>query len=91
MQPDELKTIRKHLGLTQRELADALGMSLDSISRMERAVAGYPIEQRTALAVKYLQIQALVASGSIRFHSQGDDMTAEIVEAMRRRLLRSSD
>lgn len=82
MQPDELKAIRKAAGMSQGELAEAIGMSLDSVSRMERGMPGYPIERRTALAVRYVQMQALVASGKVRFHAGADDTTAEVLTAM---------
>lgn len=52
MTPDELKNIRKGLGWTQQQLADALGMSRKAIVEMEGDKA--PIEQRTALAVMQL-------------------------------------
>ncbi|WP_294390397.1 helix-turn-helix transcriptional regulator [uncultured Sphingomonas sp.] len=54
MQPDELRRLRKDAGMTLAQMAEALGMSLDSISRMERGVAGYPIERRTELAARYV-------------------------------------
>ena len=54
MQPDEMRTIRKAAGLSQGDLAERIGMSLDTISRMERGVPGYPIEKRTALAVRFV-------------------------------------
>lgn len=52
MQGDELKARRKALGLSQKELADAIGMSRKSVGEMERGDA--PIEQRTAMATRLL-------------------------------------
>lgn len=54
MQPDELKALRKGAGLTLASMADLMGMSLDSIGRMERGVKGYPIERRTGLAAQHI-------------------------------------
>lgn len=56
MQGDELKTLRKALGMSQQELADAIGMSRKSIGEMERGDA--PIEKRTGMAVRLLVIEA---------------------------------
>ena len=52
MQPDELKGIRKSLGLSQARMGDALGLTGQFIGFMENGKAG--IERRTALAVRYL-------------------------------------
>jgi transcriptional regulator with XRE-family HTH domain len=50
----ELRRIRKAMGLTQKQLAEKLGVTLTSVARMERG------EQRimpvTTLAVKYLLV-----------------------------------
>ena len=54
MQPDELRALRKSAGLTIAQMAQAIGMSVDTISRMERGLPGYPIERRTELAVRYV-------------------------------------
>lgn len=56
MQADELKAARKLMGLTQAELAEAIGMTATSIGLMERGAA--PIEKRTAMAVLYLVLLA---------------------------------
>jgi len=56
MQADELRDLRKALGLSQQELADTIGMSRKAISEMERAAA--PIERRTELSMRYLALQA---------------------------------
>ncbi|PTQ12975.1 hypothetical protein CLG96_02190 [Sphingomonas oleivorans] len=52
MQADELKALRKALGLTQAELGEALGMTSKYVGMMERGEAA--IEIRTALAMRYL-------------------------------------
>jgi DNA-binding XRE family transcriptional regulator len=52
MQPDELKALRKDAGMTQDELAEAIGVSRVLIGQMERGQA--PIEKRTGLAVRYV-------------------------------------
>lgn len=52
MQPEQLKAIRKALGLTQAELAEQLGLSMNFVSMMERG--DKPIEPRTELAMRYL-------------------------------------
>lgn len=51
MQGDELRALRKSAGMTQAEMAEAIGMTATSIGLMER---GAPIEKRTALAVRYV-------------------------------------
>ena len=48
----ELKKARKRLGLTQAELAEALGMQRNSVARME--FGGQPIMRTTELAIRYL-------------------------------------
>lgn len=52
MQPDELRTLRRTLGMTQEQFGAALGLSRKAINEMEAGKA--PIERRTALAVRYL-------------------------------------
>lgn len=52
MQPLELKAARQELGMTQQELAEALGLTPQFIGMMERGEK--PIEQRTALAVRQI-------------------------------------
>lgn len=59
MQPEQLKALRKGARMTLAEMAEAIGMSLDSVGRMERGVPGYPIEKRTALAVEYVVAQRM--------------------------------
>lgn len=56
MTPADFKLARLQLGLNQTALAENLGMTRDSISRMERGTM--EIERRTELAVRYLLISA---------------------------------
>lgn len=50
MQAEDLKQARKALGLSQEEMADAIGVSRVLLGQMERAQA--PIEKRTAIAAR---------------------------------------
>lgn len=55
MSPDDFKAWRKHMKLTQRAAAEALGVSLPTLQAWERGAAfatGKPVEigRRTALA-----------------------------------------
>lgn len=84
MQPDELKQLRRAAGLTQGQLAEMVGLSLGFIGEMERGEK--PIERRTELAVRYVQLKALVDSGKVRFHAGADDTTKDVLAAMRERL-----
>jgi DNA-binding XRE family transcriptional regulator len=52
MQPELLKAMRDHAGMSQGDLANAIGMSRGTISDMENGKA--PIELRTELAVRYV-------------------------------------
>lgn len=56
MQADDLKALRRNLGMTQAELAAELGLSMNFVSMMERGEK--PIERRTELAVRYLAMIA---------------------------------
>ena len=59
MQPDELKQLRKSVGLSQGELAGQLGLSQGFIGEMERGEK--PIEARTALQIgQLLALQKLM-------------------------------
>lgn len=58
MQPEELKALRASVGLTQQQLADALGMSRKMIVEMEGGKS--PIERRTELAARYIALPAAV-------------------------------
>lgn len=59
MQGEELKAMRKALGMNQQELADAIGMSRKAIGEMERGTA--PIEKRTGMAVQLLVLTGAAA------------------------------
>ena len=48
----ELKRVRARLGITQKELGEALGVHWNSVARMERDE--FPIIRTTELAVKYV-------------------------------------
>jgi DNA-binding XRE family transcriptional regulator len=52
MRGEELKRARARLGMTQKELGEALGVHWNSVARMERDE--FPIIRTTELAVKYL-------------------------------------
>lgn len=54
MTPAEFRAARKRLGLTQADLADALGMSRSQVSRMEHGAA--PIVRRTVLALEAMPL-----------------------------------
>jgi transcriptional regulator with XRE-family HTH domain len=57
----ELRRIREAMGLTQRQLAERLGMTSTSVARMERGEQ--KIMQVTTLAVKYLQVMEFKKRG----------------------------
>lgn len=61
MQGSDLKAIRKALGWTAEQMADALGMSRVYVGQMERGQK--PIERRTALAALYLSEHPEAAQG----------------------------
>jgi transcriptional regulator with XRE-family HTH domain len=54
MTGQELRRIRKAMGITQRQLAEKLGVTLTSVARMERGEQ--KIMPVTTLAVRYLQL-----------------------------------
>jgi DNA-binding XRE family transcriptional regulator len=54
MKGKELRTARSRLGMTQKELGEALGVHWNSIARMEADYEDFPITRTTELAVKYL-------------------------------------
>jgi transcriptional regulator with XRE-family HTH domain len=54
MKGEELKRARTQLGMTRKELGEALGVHWNSVARMERDE--FPIIRTTELAVKYLLI-----------------------------------
>lgn len=52
MTGEEMKVLRRKAGLSQAELGAAIGMTRESIGRMERT--RHPVERRTELAVRYV-------------------------------------
>lgn len=54
--PDQLRRLRKHLGLTQEALAEVLGVSRKALGEYERGKA--PIPRQTMLAVLCLALWA---------------------------------
>lgn len=50
MQGEEMKALRKGAGMTQDDLAEAIGMTKTYIGLMERGAK--PIEKRTAIAIR---------------------------------------
>jgi DNA-binding XRE family transcriptional regulator len=54
MKGRELKRARARLGMTQKQLGEALGVHWNSIARMEADYDGFPITRTTELAIKYL-------------------------------------
>ena len=50
----QMREARKRLGMTQKELGEALGVHLNSVARMERDE--FPIIRTTELAIKFLLI-----------------------------------
>lgn len=61
MQGSELKALRKEIGLSQVQLAAAIGMTQTYISMMERGT--YNVEKRTELAVRYVAEHPELFSG----------------------------
>jgi DNA-binding XRE family transcriptional regulator len=56
MKGKDLKRARDRLGMTQKELGEALGVHRNSVARMEADYDDMPITRTTELAVKYLLI-----------------------------------
>jgi DNA-binding XRE family transcriptional regulator len=54
----EMRQIRKDAGLTQAELAEAIGMARETVGAMERG--SVPVERRTALAIRHVTMRAEV-------------------------------
>lgn len=52
MNPDQLRTIRERLGLTQSQLAERLQVSRITVTRWETGVI--TIDERTRLAIEHL-------------------------------------
>ena len=54
MKGKDLKRTRLRLGMTQKQLGEALGVHWNSVARMEADYDDFPITRTTELAVKYL-------------------------------------
>jgi len=65
MTGDEMRLLRRKVGLSQAALGAEIGLSRESIGRMERGGEG--VERRTELAVRYV---AEVATSQIRTREQ---------------------
>ena len=63
----ELRQARRRLGMTQKELGEALGVHRNSVARMERDE--FPIIRTTELAVRYLLVMESKKRG--RKHGKG--------------------
>jgi DNA-binding XRE family transcriptional regulator len=56
MTGEELRRVRKRLGMTQIELAEAIGMQKNSVAMIERGLR--PVMKTTELAVRYLLVMS---------------------------------
>jgi DNA-binding XRE family transcriptional regulator len=56
MTGEQLRQARKRLGMTQSELAEAIGMQKNSIAMIERGLR--PVMKTTELSVKYLLVMS---------------------------------
>jgi DNA-binding XRE family transcriptional regulator len=56
MTGEQLRHARKRLGMTQSELAEAIGMQKNSIAMIERGLR--PVMKTTELSVKYLLVMS---------------------------------
>lgn len=61
MTGQELKQARAKLGMTQKELGEALGVHWNSVARMERDE--FSIIRTTELAVRYLLVMSKKKAG----------------------------
>jgi DNA-binding XRE family transcriptional regulator len=59
-----MREARKRLGMTQKELGEALGVHWNSVARMERDE--FPIIRTTELAIKFLLITRKKKEGKRR-------------------------
>lgn len=59
----EMRALRLRAGFSQAKLATAIGMSRESIGRMERSSDA--IEKRTELAIRYIALRGLPAERSL--------------------------
>ena len=57
MTPKQFKAARSTLGLTQKQMAEALGLTIRQITRLEAGET--PVHKQTELAVKYLMQKSL--------------------------------
>ena len=57
----EMQRVRKRLGLSRRELGDALALHWNSIARMERDEL--PVVKQTELAIRYLVLVKKLKGG----------------------------
>lgn len=74
MQGSELKEARKALGMTQADMAAALGMTSVFIGMMERGER--PIELRTVLAVRHLALIGYIARARAELNDWIDKFTS---------------
>ncbi|MFK4056852.1 helix-turn-helix domain-containing protein [Brevundimonas sp. NPDC046655] len=63
MTGEEMKALRQRTGLSQAVLASAIGMSRESIGRMERS--NNAVERRTELALRYIALKGLPSERSL--------------------------
>lgn len=73
----EMKALRQRAGLSQAALAQALGMSRESIGRMERSTDA--VERRTELALRYISENGLPSQPTLQKLHQ--DVAALLDEA----------
>jgi DNA-binding Xre family transcriptional regulator len=67
--PTTLRALRKHLGLTQRELADRLGMTQSDLSKLER---------RSDVRVSTLKDLSVAVGGRLRILVERPEGTFEV-------------
>lgn len=77
MTGNEMKALRQRAGLSQAALATAIGMSRESVGRMERSADA--VERRTELAVRYIALKGLQAQRSL--DEVRDDVTRILDDA----------
>ena len=56
---DDIRTLRRNLGLTQGDLAEKLGLDQSTISRLE--TGRLPVDARTRLALEAIQARQAAA------------------------------
>ena len=82
MSPGEFKSLRTDASMSQADLAQAIGMSRETVGQMERGTA--PIERRTALAVRY------VTQGPGRPKRTAADILHDVAETLDRAVVRGN-